>query len=210
MTDNTAAIKALCKAQSEMGAVVKNSANPHLKAKYADLGSVMAACFDALHANGFAVMQPGGQDDYGTFVETIFAHESGELFRSKCYLVLGKNDMQGVGSAWTYARRYGLLGMAGLAPEDDDGEATKRPPQQRNDAPKPAANNAPNTRAVADDMVAAMKGVKDAAGFHAINDHPKFCADYDWLEAQAKPHANEVLAAIKDARARTNAGEKAA
>jgi hypothetical protein len=128
------AIKALCKAQKEMGAVIKREDNPHLKKKYADLGAVMDACFDALHANGFAVMQPGGQDDYGTYVETVFAHETGEIFRSKVYLVIGKNDMQGVGSAWTYARRYGLLGMAGLAPEDDDGIATKRP---RNDAPPP-------------------------------------------------------------------------
>jgi hypothetical protein len=128
------AIKALCKAQKEMGAVIKKADNPHLKKKYADLGAVMDACFNALHANGFAVMQPGGQDEYGTYVETVFAHESGEIFRSKVYLVIAKNDMQGVGSAWTYARRYGLLGMAGLAPEDDDGEATKRP---RKDAPTP-------------------------------------------------------------------------
>jgi hypothetical protein len=31
--------------------------------------------------------------------------------------------MQGLGSAITYARRYALMGMAGLAPEDDDGNA---------------------------------------------------------------------------------------
>lgn len=31
--------------------------------------------------------------------------------------------MQGLGSAITYARRYGLLGLAGIAPEDDDGNA---------------------------------------------------------------------------------------
>lgn len=135
MTD---AIKALCNAQMAMGAVVKNAKNPHLKSKYADLGSVMDACFDALHANGFAVMQPGGQDEYGPFVETVFAHETGEMFRSKVYLLIGKPDMQGVGSAWTYARRYGLLGMAGLAPEDDDGEGTKRPPQERPAPTKPA------------------------------------------------------------------------
>jgi hypothetical protein len=31
--------------------------------------------------------------------------------------------MQGYGSAVTYARRYGLMAMAGIAPEDDDGNA---------------------------------------------------------------------------------------
>lgn len=119
------AIKALVKAQTEMGAVIKNASNPHLKSKYADLGSVLEACQTALQVNGFAIVQPCGKDEMGMYVETVLAHESGESFVSRVYLVIGKNDMQGVGSAITYARRYGLLGMTGLAPEDDDGEATK-------------------------------------------------------------------------------------
>ena len=124
------AIKALVKAQKAMGAVLKNASNPHLKSKYADLGSVLDACQAALHDNGFAIMQPCGKDQEGAFVETVLAHESGESFASRVYLVIGKQDMQGVGSAITYARRYGLLGMAGLAPEDDDGEATKAPKRE--------------------------------------------------------------------------------
>lgn len=132
------AIKAYVKAQKAMGAVLKNANNPHLKSKYADLGSVLDACQAALHDNGFAIMQPSGKDQEGAYVETVLAHESGETFRSRVYLVIGKQDMQGVGSAITYARRYGLLGMAGLAPEDDDGEATKAPKREaapREDAP---------------------------------------------------------------------------
>jgi hypothetical protein len=125
------AIKALVAAQKAMGPALKNASNPHLRSKYADLGSVIDACFDALHANGFAVMQPGGADEFGQYVETVFAHESGADFRSRCYLVIGKQDMQGVGSAWTYARRYGLMAMAGIAPEDDDGEGTKRQPTKQ-------------------------------------------------------------------------------
>jgi len=136
------AIKALVKAQKEMGPALKSSVNPHLRSKYADLGAVMEACFDALNNNGFAVMQPGGSDEHGTYVETVFAHESGEMFRSRCYLVIGKQDMQGVGSAWTYARRYGLMAMAGIAPEDDDGEGTKKPKQDQNS--KPTAQQKPD------------------------------------------------------------------
>jgi hypothetical protein len=137
------AIKALVKAQGEMGAVLKNANNPHLKSKYADLGSVLDACQNALHGNGFALMQPCGKDEHGAYVETVLAHESGESFASRVYLVVGKQDMQGVGSAITYARRYGLLGMTGLAPEDDDGEATKAP--KRSEPPpeprKPVVTN---------------------------------------------------------------------
>lgn len=131
------AIKALAKAQTEMGKAIKNASNPHLKSKYADLGAVMDACFDALHGNGFAIIQPCGADERGQYVETHLAHESGHVFTSRIYLVMGKQDMQGLGSAQTYARRYGLLGMAGLAPEDDDGEATKAPPRQQQRAADP-------------------------------------------------------------------------
>jgi hypothetical protein len=141
------AIKALVSAQKAMGAVIKNANNPHLKSKYADLGSVLDACQTALHDNGFAVMQPCGKDDQGQFVETLLAHESGDSFSSRVYLVIGKNDMQGVGSAITYARRYGLLGMAGLAPEDDDGEATKAPKQPRQEPP-PAVDDAAVNHAI--------------------------------------------------------------
>lgn len=38
-------------------------------------------------------------------------------------LLLSKEDMQGLGSALTYSRRYGLMAMVGIAPEDDDANA---------------------------------------------------------------------------------------
>ena len=133
----SAAIKAFAKAQSEMGKALKSAVNPHFKAKYADLSDVVDACYPALNANGIGVMQPCGRDDGGAYVDTILLHESGVEFGSRIYLVVGKSDMQSMGSAITYARRYGLLGMAGLAPEDDDGNAATRPadPPQR---PAPA------------------------------------------------------------------------
>lgn len=118
------AFAALAKAQAAMGKALKKSQNPHFRSAYADLGSVQDACMDALHANGFAVFQPTGQDEFGLFVKTVFAHESGEVLECRTPLLIDKNNMQGLGSAITYARRYGLLCMSGLAPEDDDGNAT--------------------------------------------------------------------------------------
>jgi hypothetical protein len=62
-------------------------------------------------------------------------------------LIVGKNDMQGYGSAVTYARRYGLMGMAGVAPEDDDGNAAAKAAPKAEDAPrpKPAPKDEPAT-----------------------------------------------------------------
>ena len=116
-------IKALNKAQKEMGKAVKNATNPHFRSNYADLKSVVEAVMPAFLANGFAVTQPNGANDLGDYVQTVLLHENGTTFVSRVYLRLGKQDMQGYGSATTYARRYGLLGMAGIAPEDDDGNA---------------------------------------------------------------------------------------
>lgn len=136
---------ALAVAQTQMGAALKNAKNPHFKRNYADLSSVMDACLPALNANGIAVVQPTGEDATGRYVETVLIHgESGGQLSCRVPLIVQKNDMQGYGSAVTYARRYGLMSMAGIAPEDDDGNA--------------AAKGGP----VVDEMAAFRRAVDDA------------------------------------------------
>ena len=115
-----------------MGKALKQSSNPHLKSKYADLGNVMDACLPALNEAGIAVIQPAGEDETGRYVETIFIHgESGDKLSCRVPLIVDQNNMQRYGSAVTYARRYGLMAMAGIAPEDDDGHAASQSAQQQ-------------------------------------------------------------------------------
>ena len=114
---------ALAAAQMDMGKAMKDSNNPFFNSKYADLGSVMDACLPALNKNGIAVIQPIVENELGRSQKTIFLHASGESLETIVPLILSKNDMQGLGSAMTYARRYGLMSLAGIAPEDDDGNA---------------------------------------------------------------------------------------
>jgi hypothetical protein len=121
MTANIA--KALAAAQMEMGKALKQSQNPAFRSKYADLGNVMDACMGALNKHGIAVIQPMQETEYGRCVVTKFIHESGETLECPVPLIVQKQDMQGLGSAYTYARRYGLMALAGIAPEDDDGNA---------------------------------------------------------------------------------------
>lgn len=118
---------ALAAAQSEMGKALKQSANPHFRSKYADLGNVMDACMPALTANGISVTQPVVTGEISTVVKTVLTHGATDT-QVECSipLILGKQDMQGFGSAMTYARRYGLMAMAGIAPEDDDGNAAAK------------------------------------------------------------------------------------
>lgn len=115
------AVLAFAKAQSEMGAAIKNAKNPFLKNTYADLNAVQAAVYPPFHANGFAITQCCGADDFGKFVETLAIHTTGHRFGSKVYIEYKAGDMQSLGGAITYARRYGLTSLSGIPVEDDDG-----------------------------------------------------------------------------------------
>lgn len=119
---------ALVKAQSELTVAVKDSNNPHLKSRYADLGSVWAAARGPLAANGLAVVQVGGVDGTGKPVlRTILVHKSGQWIAGDLPLEVRENKgtsiMQALGSAVTYARRYGLQAAVGIVADDDDGNA---------------------------------------------------------------------------------------
>ena len=123
-SENAAIYKAFVKAQSQFGAALKTSTNPHFRSRYADLASCIEAVIDALNANGIALTQYTTECETGVIVETIFLHESGEIICSgKLYVPATKHDAQGYGSALTYARRYSLMSAFGLAPIDDDGMA---------------------------------------------------------------------------------------
>ena len=155
---------ALAAAQINMGKALKQASNPHFRSKYADLGSVMDACLPALNERGIAVIQPTGEDDLGRFVQTILIHgESGEQLSCRVPLIVGKNDMQGYGSAVTYARRYGLMAMAGIAPEDDDGNA--------------AAKAAPKQETPKKISAEQFQAINDLI-FDTETDEAKFCAYY--------------------------------
>jgi len=132
--------KALKEVQANLKPAVKDSVNPFYKMKYADLGSVWDACRELLAANGLAVTQTTdvGQDN-SLIVETTLLHVSGEWITGSMPMILPKQDPQGIGSAITYARRYGLAAIIGICPEDDDAESAidrKPSPVKKESPPK--------------------------------------------------------------------------
>lgn len=174
-SDSIAALAAaLSKAQGAMQPAVKDAKNPHLDRSYADLASVWNAAREHLTANGLSVMQTFQQCDPGRVtVETILAHSSGEWVSSVLTMPAeakgGQQGAQAYGSAITYARRYSLAAILGIAPagDDDDGEAASQPAQQRA-APKPQTNGAAlPTKAEALTALRASPGWLPAAGDHA-------------------------------------------
>lgn len=145
---------ALSKAQAEMRAAEKDGENPHLRSKYPTLASVWDACREPLTKHGLAVVQttePG--DGAGSIVlVTTLLHSSGQWISSPLPMSAGKTDPQSIGSCLTYARRYGLSAMVGVAPdddtEDDANAASQKAPQAQQAAQAPRQGRPVAERAV--------------------------------------------------------------
>jgi hypothetical protein len=118
--------EAVAKAQGVMESAVKDSKNPFFKSSYSSLAAVWSACRKPLSDNGLSVVQtteylPESPDM--VIVDTRLCHSSGEWIQGRLVMKPVKADPQGIGSCLTYARRYALSAMVGIAPEDDDGNA---------------------------------------------------------------------------------------
>ncbi len=197
MTENTH-IKALVKAQADMGKLVKGTENPAFKRdgkahKYADLGAVLETCAGVLHANGFAILQPSGKDELGQFTDTVLAHEAGGQFTTRVYWTGVKPDMQGSGSAMTYARRYGLMALTALAPEDDDGNEASKPAPRRD---PPAQQVERDPAAIRDSLKKLITTAATADAYANITTGAKFVSALQWLCDNDKPKHLEVVAAM--------------
>lgn len=117
-------VKALVKAQQEMGVAKKESKNPYFNSFYADLNSIRETALPVLNKHGIVVLQPTVVINGKNYVRTILVHESGEYVYSLTEIkVQRQNDPQAEGSGISYARRYGLQAIITMAAADDDGEA---------------------------------------------------------------------------------------
>ena len=125
---NDKIFQAFIAAQRQFGPALKTSTNPHFRSRYADLSACVEAVIDALNANGLGLVQITHPCESGVSVETILVHESGQTMTSGILnLPASKQDAQGYGSALTYARRYSLMAICGIAPEDDAGNKASAP-----------------------------------------------------------------------------------
>ena len=115
-------LPALHKARSQFVKVKKDRQNTHLKNKYATLDSVLDAITPALTENKLMIMQDSERVDNALRVETTVIHISGQWAKFYFDIPIAKNDPQGVGSAFTYGRRYALAAAFGLSQADDDAQ----------------------------------------------------------------------------------------
>jgi len=117
---------ALSKAQGEIVGAKKDSQNPFFKSNYADLASVWDAIREPLSKNGLAVVQTMeaavGEE---TLLHTTLVHSSGQWIRGYAAIKAKDASPQAQGSAITYARRYALAAIVGVAQIDDDANAAQ-------------------------------------------------------------------------------------
>lgn len=168
-------LPALHKARSQFVKVKKDKQNTHLKNKYATLDSVLDAITPALTDNDLMIMQDMQESDLANRikVETTVMHVSGQWVKYYAELPIVKNDPQGVGSAFTYARRYALAAAFGLSQADDDAQiAVKSAQDWKRDLDK-----CKTTEELQESFRAAYKA-SDAASRVIIKEH------YDTLKAK--------------------------
>lgn len=108
--------------------------------KYADLAEINAAVLPELAKNGLSWTTKPTFDESGRFVLVYkLAHVSGE-FEEGTYPLGNLGLAQAMGSAITYARRYCICAVTGVAPdEDDDGAAATQYAREISSPPDPEA-----------------------------------------------------------------------
>lgn len=142
---------ALAKAQAEIEIAPRSGDNAFKGYSYSTIADIRRACQGPLAKHGLSVAQlPSTSEDGSAIIlRTVLMHTSGQWLSStmqaRCEgtdrAKAGVMDMQKVGSALTYMRKYALAAITGVAPddEDDDGQATAgrdREPERRGGEPQ--------------------------------------------------------------------------
>jgi pyruvate/2-oxoglutarate dehydrogenase complex dihydrolipoamide acyltransferase (E2) component len=124
---------------------------------YATLDGIMECVRVPLATNGLAVIHSlvlAGEGESDS-VETLLVHTSGEFIGTRVPVTVDKPGNQALGSALTYARRYGVCTLLALAAdEDDDGNAAdghtvtgRQERRSKSEAARPDTQPAPATPA---------------------------------------------------------------
>lgn len=191
---------ALVAAQAEMRDPFKDASNPHFKSRFVTLKSVLDSVRPCLHKHGLVLTQHVDFDADRIWVDSRITHKSGQSTTCRVPVIVVKDrDPQAMGSAITYARRYGAAAICGVAPsdDDDDGEAAAAPPRQQ---PKTKAAAKPNAAIAGAVATAPFDLVEQAVS--AINAAAGLGLDVVGRRISASGFTGEDLATVREAYAR--------
>lgn len=110
-------LNALNDLQASVGKIIKKTDNPYFKSHYVDLNALFEVVKPLIREKGFILIQTV----MGNTLHTELTHiELGESLLEDMDLLTATPDMQKLGSAITYARRYSLLPLLNIETVDDD------------------------------------------------------------------------------------------
>lgn len=143
-------ITALVKAKMLFKTPKMSGQNPYWKSGYSTYNDILEACQEGLLKNGLAIVHiTEPMEESRIKVNTRLYHTSGQyiesVWESEPYLTKNReeDDKEGEkkkprsvaqvkGSEFSYGRRYTLMGLLGVAgEEEDDAEATARKPREK-------------------------------------------------------------------------------
>jgi ERF superfamily len=151
---------ALALAQGDLANPPKNKTNPYFNSSYVDLADGLDAIRKTFSKHHLSFIQGTSVVDGVILLNTRIIHKSGQWIESE-YPVGGFGKPQEMGSAMTYARRYSLFSMIGIAGEDDDdGNAAQNAEQKPVKAAKPAKQMEPGLKP--DDSKTLLETIKMA------------------------------------------------
>ncbi len=131
-------VHALSAFQGEIADPQKTKWNSHFKTHYADVQAGLEIVRPLLAKHGLAIVQVTDIMDGLVTVTTRLLHTTGEFITGVYPVGSVTLQQQQLMANLTYARRAGLFGMLGIAPDDADGEGTstaapaKAPPKAQN------------------------------------------------------------------------------
>ena len=130
-------IRARSLVEQELEPVAKDASNPSTRSKYATLAAVIQAVRPIYSKHGIIVEFDTGPADQDGWIRVLafLSHQAGYKRTYHIDMPADGKGAQGrdvmtrthaTGSAFTYGRRYLLLGIFNIAVEDDDGNAASR------------------------------------------------------------------------------------
>jgi len=103
--------------------VEKDAANPFFKSRYTSLNQVLEKVKKPLNDMGVVIVQRSTIT--GVDTELIDTEDDSKVYSFVPFVAA--TDMQKLGSAISYARRYALIALLCLEDSDDDGESAIAP-----------------------------------------------------------------------------------
>ncbi len=114
--------------------------------RYATLDSIMDLVRPILAKHGISVMHGIISEGDNALMRTTLLHKTGESLHADVRMFIDRAGNQALGSASSYARRYGLIGLLALAAGDEDDDGNEGDGNQKQIGVTPSPRAAPAER----------------------------------------------------------------